>query len=207
MNTHIDQVRENMGRLSDADLARVVGERSQDYSEEALAAAREELARRGIAPGTVPAEPEAPAVADEPDPELSVAGTGRKRRFWGAVLLVVAAFVIYAALLGIGTIVVGKQHGMVANSDAPFRLAFYAAIIALCLWAGIKRHPRWELVFGLSLVVMGILCYLPRLSLDIATTTGAVMTKAALYASIALIALGAVFLLFALLAPRSAARS
>ncbi len=206
MGASNDQVRESIQRLSDADLVRLVEVDHRAYTEEALAFAKEEMGRRGIlregSPvGTVAPDGKAPSgeIIREPVPRrLSKAWAA-----WGAFWLVLAAVIAYAAVLGIATIFVGKRYGMTPSSDAVPRLFFYAALIAVLMWAGIRRRPRWESFFAIPLAVIAILAFLARFSLRTVDANGMIISKAALVTAVVLAALAGVFFLLGVARRRS----
>lgn len=72
VNVLDEQIRRRMQALGDDDLRRVVGAERDDWQPEALAVARQELARRGIHD----AEAEQSAPAAEPDPRRPAYRTG-----------------------------------------------------------------------------------------------------------------------------------
>jgi hypothetical protein len=197
-----DQIKENMRRLSDEALVKIIEVDFRDYSEEALACAKEELAKRrkidavktpDVRPSEIdPVAPGGQATADSGPPHL------KRTRFWGGFFLVLAAVIIYTAVLGVATIIVGTKQGMQASPDATFRIIFYAAITALCLWAGIKRRPRWELFLGITFSIIGVLAFFAHINLARVNSRSPIMGKASLITAVVLVAVGAVCFLLAL---------
>ena len=130
--------------------------------------------------------------------------SGKRARFWGAVLIIAAAIIIYAAVLGVATIIVGKQHGMTPTSDAGFRIVFYAALTALCLWTGAKRRPRWASLLGRALAILGVLAFIARFSLARVSPQGAIIGQAMLITAVVLVLAGGACLLWDLAGRRAA---
>jgi FtsH-binding integral membrane protein len=175
MNTRNDQIKENMQKLSDEALAKII-------------------------------ETDVPQSAGEEIAESS-AQSKKKDRFWGGFFLVGAAVFIYAAVLGVATIIVGKEHGMRMASDAPFKMIFYVALTAMCLWNGIKRRPRWASFLGITLAIIGIVAFSARFTLARGTGVsleGEIVGKASLITGIILIVIGAICFLWELTRRKSA---
>ena len=196
-----DQVRENMQRLSDQALIKVIETDFRDYTEEAIAFAKEELARRGRIAAVK-------ATASKVDDTVArTAGDAKAKgfRFWGGFFLVLAALITYTAVLVISTIALAKQYGMRPKSEAVPTVIFYAVLIALGLWAGIKRRPRWQGFLGITFLIIGGLAFVSRFSLVRVSARSPLMMKAILITSIVLIVLGAACGLLALVRRRSEA--
>jgi FtsH-binding integral membrane protein len=205
------RIKENMQKLSDEALAKIIETDFQDYEEEALTCAKLELAARKKAGVVKTPDPVAPAANSEQDTRENQAATAQKKkraRFWGGVLLVFAALVIFTAVLGVMTIIVGKEHGMTMATDAPYRIIFYAVITALCLWGGIKRRPGWASFLGITLAIIGAIAFSTRFTLGAGfglSLQREIMGKASFIAGIVLFAGGAILIIWGLITRKSAA--
>ena len=210
MDARIDRIKENMQKLSDEALIKIIETDFRDYDEEALAFAKQELAARrkaGVVKTAGPLAPESNLEQDAREIQAEAAQKKKRARFWGGVLLIFAALVIFTAVLGIMTIIVGKEHGMIMASDAPYRIIFYAVITALCLWGGIKRRPGWASLLGIALAIIGAIAFSTRFTLGgkigISLQTE-IVRNASFFTGIVLLASGAVLILLGLAKRKSA---
>ena len=151
----------------------------------------------GASPSTVP-EHQAEYVPIITESE----GKTKRSRVMGAIFLVLAALITYAAVLLTATIIIGTHQGMRAKSEVVPTLIFYAVLIAVCLWAGIRRRPKWEKFLGLTYLIMGALAFIAHFSLARLSQQGAIAGKAMLVTAFILAAVGAVCFLMALAKPR-----
>jgi FtsH-binding integral membrane protein len=200
-----------MQKLSDEALTNIIETDFREYEEEALACAKQELAARrkaGVLNTCGPIASESNLEQDAREIQAAAAQKKKRARFWGGVLLIFAALVIFTAVLGIMTIIVGKEHGMIMASDAPYRIIFYAVITALCLWGGIKRRPGWASFLGIALAIIGAIAFSNRFTLNAGiglSLQREIMGKASFITGIVLLAAGAVLILLGLAKRKSAA--
>jgi peptidoglycan/LPS O-acetylase OafA/YrhL len=152
-----------------------------------------------------PKSPDASAGAHVPlekVPELAPRLPSRRAPLWGTIWLVLGAFISYAAILGIATIVVGKRHGLIIRSDAVPRLFLYAGLIALLMWAGTKRRKRWESVLAIAFGVLGALAFIAHFGLTRPGIQGQVLNSAMMITAVVLVILAGVFFLLGRAQPR-----
>ena len=191
-----DQIRENMRSLSDEALLKVVETDFRGYTDEAIAFAKGELERRRLARGEkttgAPAAPSAsaPVVETSGGPEASA---GKYSGFWGGFCLILAALITYTGVLVISTVIVGRQEGLRPKSEVVPALFFYAVLITLCLWAGIRRKPRWEGFLGITFLIIAALAFVARFSLSGARFRGVIAGRAMFMTAIILAVIGSGF--------------
>lgn len=206
MSELTDRVKENIRKLPDEALVKMLGADSRDYENEALDFASKELARRGAPPVQAPSA-DTPPAADTPSPghrsaSAPPAPKGKATRVWGAIWIVLASILIYTATLAMATIIAAKGLGMRVKSELPGYILIYLALAGLLLWAGIKRRPRWEAYLGSSLAIIAILLFVASFSVK-GAMSGTLFSKAGLMAAIILLAGGGLMFLLDLAARRS----
>jgi hypothetical protein len=76
-------------------------------------------------------------------------------------------------------------------------------LIVLCLWAGIRRRPRWQGFLGITFLIIGAVAFVGRISLARASSRSPVFIKAILITAIVLIVIGAACGLLALIKRRA----
>lgn len=150
-----DGFAERLRGMSEDALKKMLEAGLKEYTPEALAAAREELERRGEAGEAYPAEP----LPAEPAPAAGAPGGAAKPSRWGVVLVVVGAFFVYAtALFGVLAMVRSNLRLRVETGQI-IQVLVYAVIAFVCVRAGARRKPNWQVLFGGSLLVLAILAY------------------------------------------------
>ncbi len=202
-----EQVKGHILGLSDEALTKLVDTDYRSYTEEAVAFAKDELARRTRAGAAKNSEGKSPQNVPERQAEYvpiitESEGKTKRSRVMGAIFLVLAALITYAAVLLTATIIIATHQGMRANPDVVLTFIFYAVLIAVCLWAGIRRRPKWEKFLGLTYLIMGALAFIAHFSLARVSQQGAIAGKAMLVTAFILAGVGAVCFLMALAKPR-----
>lgn len=152
---------ERLKGLSDEELKAMLEKGLKEYTEDALAAARAELERRGKA-GQVKAFAPVPPEAAHPVGELAKA---IKPSRGGTVLIVLGAFFIYATVLFAVLAVVRSNLRLKVGTGQITQVLIYAVIAFLCLRAGSRRRKGWGILLGVCLLVFGGLAFLSLSSL------------------------------------------
>jgi len=191
MNSLSDQVKENLRKLSDEALVKLIEVDCHEYTEEAMIFAREELARRRRIsrekePIISPPKTNSQQPAEQAITEVAAPNT-KRTRFWGGVWLVLVGLMIYGTVLNVVLIIVGAAP---ADSENLGSLVFFAAPAVLCLWAGIKRRPDWTVFLGSTLCILAILAFVANVNLTTADPRGEMNGEAMIPTAIVLLALG-----------------
>jgi len=170
-----------------------------EYTEEAMIFAKEELACRVEISRVKESEIRPPKTNSQQPAEQAIteaaAPNTKRTRFWGGVWLVLAAMMVYGTVLNAVLIIKGVEQ---ANADNTLGLVFFIAPAVLCLWAGIKRRPRWAVFLGITLCVLAILAFLGKVNLTTANYQGEMNGEAITPTAIVLAVLGGGCLLLGL---------
>ena len=152
MNQKNDALAEKLKGLSNEELKGMLQTGLKEYTEEALAAARAELERRGTAGGIKP--PQAPPLSVPLDPGV-MAPALKKTTLWGTVLIVIGAFFTYNTVLFTTLAIVRSNARLKVPTELIFQILFCLALMFICLRAGSRRKQNWPTLFGICLLIFG----------------------------------------------------
>ncbi len=192
-----DEFAERLKGLSDEELKAMLEKGLKEYTEEALAAARDELERRGKA-GEVKAFAPAPPEAAYP---ISEPAKAVKPSRWGTALIVLGAFFLYATILFSVLAVVRSNLRLRVGTEQIVQVLFYAVIAFLCLRAGSRRRKGWGILLGICLLIFAGLAFVSLTSLA-AQRPGTLMGKV-IAPTVAIMAAAGIFSLVVALVRRS----
>jgi drug/metabolite transporter (DMT)-like permease len=152
MNSNSSTLAERLNGLSEEELKGMLEKGLSEYTEEALDAARAELERRGKH-SEVKAAP-APKPPETPVPGAAARKT-KKSRAWGAVLVILGAFFVYDTVLFSAIAIIRSNEGRQTDGQSIFLILFSLALAYICLRAGSRRKRNWEILLGISLIILG----------------------------------------------------
>ena len=191
MNTLNEQVKENLQKLSDEALVKLIEVDCHEYTEEAMIFAREELARRKESSKQKESEIRPPEANSQKPAEQAITGGAvlnkKRTRFWGGVWLVLAGLMIYGTVLNAVLMISGVAR---ADSENIGSLLFFVVPAGLLLWIGIKRRPRWAVFLGGTLCILAVLAFVAKVNFASGDYSGETAGEAMILTAIVLAALG-----------------
>jgi hypothetical protein len=208
MSSKATSLDERLKGLSNKELKSMLEIGLKEYTEEALAAARSELKRRGPVPedwDRIQADADARLAAGmseilgkpaEPAPAVK----GKRR--WGTFLIVLGAFFVYDTVLFSAVAAVGAAGGRRPAASPIFLVIVSFGLAILCLTAGAKRKDNWPVLFGICLLIESGLVLVA--SLNVASRMNEAGHKVTLPTVIILAILGLASLITGLVRSRAA---
>jgi hypothetical protein len=168
MSSKATSLDERLKGLSNKELKSMLEIGLEEYTEEALAAARSELKRRGPVPedwDRIRADADARLAAGMSkilDKPAAKASSVKGKRRWGAFLIILGAFFVYDTVLFSAVAAAGGRR---AGASPIFLVVVSLGLAILCLTAGAKRKSNWPVLLGICLLIESGLVFVASMNI------------------------------------------